>query len=288
MARRSRYPPAATMLVSRRCSIRDLVEIEVTAVGGGRPRCHAEEAEMDVPAGGGARHRMSTGSATTSKLIDAVRAARPDVAGRPGVSTWQRLGCRTHWPSAATRRRWCTAPASTGYHVQSDIPAAVAPYPQVRVARRPRPHPLLVDALVERLEQASPDGAVVLVGAGSTRREAADELAETRPVAGRTACLRRPGCRRWATTYAMPSPRPVRPYGWRPTCSRRVSSSRRCARRRTGRSGGCADRRPSGTRRTRLGAARRSLTGPATTEGECLAPTAGPVDFAEFTDGTAR
>jgi sirohydrochlorin ferrochelatase len=78
---------------------------------------------------------------------------------------------------------------STGYHVQSDIPAAVAPYSQVRVARHLGPHPLLVDALVERLAQASPDGAVVLVGAGSTRREAADELAETGRLLGeRLAC----------------------------------------------------------------------------------------------------
>jgi sirohydrochlorin ferrochelatase len=65
---------------------------------------------------------------------------------------------------------------STGYHVQVDIPAAVAGRPDVRIARHLGPHPLLTDALVDRLPTG--DGAVALVGSGSTRWEAAAELTE--------------------------------------------------------------------------------------------------------------
>jgi sirohydrochlorin ferrochelatase len=71
---------------------------------------------------------------------------------------------------------------STGYHVQSDIPAAVAAHPNVRVARHLGPSSLLVDALVERLAETDRPGearSTVLVGAGSSRQGAGDELAET-------------------------------------------------------------------------------------------------------------
>jgi sirohydrochlorin ferrochelatase len=79
---------------------------------------------------------------------------------------------------------------STGYHVQTDIPAATAAFGQVRVARHLGPHRLLTDALVERLGPVAPGDQVVLVGAGSSRAEAAAELDEAgRLLAGR---LRRP------------------------------------------------------------------------------------------------
>ena len=115
------------------------------------------------------------GSATTARLIEAVRAARPEVPvdlcfldvvaprladvldGRPTVAVPLLL--------------------STGYHVQTDIPAAVAGYPAVTVARHLGPDPLLVDVLLDRLP-AGPGGSVALVGAGSSRPEAAGELAE--------------------------------------------------------------------------------------------------------------
>ena len=68
---------------------------------------------------------------------------------------------------------------STGYHVQSDIPAAVAPYPSVRLARHLGPHGLLADVLADRLAAAtgsSRAASTVLVGAGSSRPEATAEL----------------------------------------------------------------------------------------------------------------
>jgi sirohydrochlorin ferrochelatase len=71
---------------------------------------------------------------------------------------------------------------STGYHVQSDIPNTVAGRPSVLVARHLGPDPLLVDVLVDRLVEASDRHTAtgvdtLLVGAGSSRPDAAAELA---------------------------------------------------------------------------------------------------------------
>lgn len=122
----------------------------------------------------------AAGSATTARLIEAVRAARPDVPvdlcflDVAGPRLPDTLAARGDAPAVVV-----PVLLSTGYHVQSDIPAAVAPYPQVRVARHLGPHPLLVDALVDRLGRTELDGSILLVGAGSSRSEAAAELAET-------------------------------------------------------------------------------------------------------------
>ena len=120
----------------------------------------------------------AAGSATTARLIEAVRAARPDVpvelcfldVASPRLP--DTLAARGDGPAVVV-----PVLLSTGYHVQSDIPAAIAPYPAARVARHLGPHPLLVDALVDRLGDAS--GPVVLVGAGSSRPAARAELEET-------------------------------------------------------------------------------------------------------------
>jgi sirohydrochlorin ferrochelatase len=69
--------------------------------------------------------------------------------------------------------------------VQSDIPAAVAPYPAVRTARHLGPHPLLVDALVDRLGPVADGERVVLAATGSSRPEARGELDETARLLGR-------------------------------------------------------------------------------------------------------
>jgi sirohydrochlorin ferrochelatase len=71
---------------------------------------------------------------------------------------------------------------STGYHVQTDIPAAVAGRADVRIARHLGPHPLLTDALMDRLPSGPAD--VVLVGSGSSRPEAAGELAAAAALLG--------------------------------------------------------------------------------------------------------
>jgi sirohydrochlorin ferrochelatase len=73
---------------------------------------------------------------------------------------------------------------STGYHVRHDIPQAVSLAPvQVTIAHRLGPHPLLVDALADRLTEAGWSGGparLVLVAAGSSHpaaRRDIDELA---------------------------------------------------------------------------------------------------------------
>ncbi|MDQ2797793.1 MAG: hypothetical protein M3Y06_11655 [Actinomycetota bacterium] len=114
------------------------------------------------------------GSATTAALIDAARARRRgtqvdlcflDVASPRLVD-------------ALDERPTVVVPLllSTGYHVQTDIPAVVASFAEVRVAAHLGPDPLVVDALVDRLA-VLPGGArsTVLVAAGSSRPEAVEE-----------------------------------------------------------------------------------------------------------------
>jgi sirohydrochlorin ferrochelatase len=119
----------------------------------------------------------AAGSATTDQLVAAIRAARPNTT----VELCFLDVATPRLPDVLDERRTVVVPLllSTGYHVQSDIPAAVAPYPNVRVARHLGPHPLLVDALVDRLGPVAAGESVALVGAGSSRPEAAGELAET-------------------------------------------------------------------------------------------------------------
>jgi sirohydrochlorin ferrochelatase len=116
------------------------------------------------------------GRNTTSALIDSVRAARPsvpvelsflDVVSPRLESTLDRLS----GPSVVVPLL-----LSTGYHVQTDIPAIAARHPSVRVARHLGPHPLLTDVLVDRLGPVPAAGSLVLVGAGSSRAEAVAEL----------------------------------------------------------------------------------------------------------------
>jgi sirohydrochlorin ferrochelatase len=71
---------------------------------------------------------------------------------------------------------------STGYHVRHDIPQAVSVAPvRVMIARRLGPHPLLVDALVERLAEAGwtdGPGRLALVAAGSSFAAARSDVDE--------------------------------------------------------------------------------------------------------------
>jgi sirohydrochlorin ferrochelatase len=117
------------------------------------------------------------GSATTARLLDAVRAARPGVP----VDLCFLDVAAPRLADALDERPTVVVPMllSTGYHVQTDIPRAAATHPQVRVARHLGPDPLLVDALVDRLGPVADADTVALVGAGSTRAEAAAELADT-------------------------------------------------------------------------------------------------------------
>jgi sirohydrochlorin ferrochelatase len=120
----------------------------------------------------------AAGAATTARLVEAVQAARPHIPVQ--LCFLDVAGPRLPAALAALDGPAVVVPVllSTGYHVQSDIPAAVAPYPDVRVARHLGPHPLLVDALLDRLD-GNTGAATALVGAGSSRPEAAAELQQT-------------------------------------------------------------------------------------------------------------
>ena len=128
--------------------------------------------------------RSAAGLQTTEAVAAAVRAARPglrvdicylDVAAPSLADALREPGAAVLVPALL----------STGYHVQADIPAAVAGRDDVRVARHLGPHPLLTAALADRLRaarSARPDAAAaattVLVATGSTRPEAVAEISE--------------------------------------------------------------------------------------------------------------
>ena len=124
----------------------------------------------------------AAGSTTTARLIDAVRAERPTVA----VDLCFLDVAPPRLPDVLDDRPTVVVPLllSTGYHVQTDIPAAVAPYPAARIARHLGPDDRLVTALLDRLGPVPAGARVVLAGAGSRRPEARTELDET---AGRLA-----------------------------------------------------------------------------------------------------
>ncbi|HEV7206859.1 MAG TPA: CbiX/SirB N-terminal domain-containing protein [Jatrophihabitans sp.] len=119
------------------------------------------------------------GSATTARLVAAVAAARPAVPVE--LCFLDVVDPRLAAALAGSDEPTIVVPLllSTGYHVQTDIPAAAAPHPNVRVARHLGPHPLLVDAVLDRMPRAEGIASTALVGAGSTRSGATTELAAT-------------------------------------------------------------------------------------------------------------
>jgi sirohydrochlorin ferrochelatase len=126
----------------------------------------------------------AAGSATTRRLAGAIAAARPKVPVELAFLdvVGPRLGdVLTDEPSVVVPLL-----LSTGYHVQTDIPAIVAPHARTRVTAHLGPHPLVVRALAERLAAArtGPPETTVLVGAGSSRPEAHAELGEAAALLG--------------------------------------------------------------------------------------------------------
>ncbi|MEW2624033.1 CbiX/SirB N-terminal domain-containing protein [Streptomyces sp. NPDC048106] len=118
---------------------------------------------------------------TVGRLVDAVRRLRPGLRVETGWLDLVR-------PPLAEVLAGLDGPAvlvplllGTGYHVRVDIPAVVAAAPdaRARVARALGPHPLLADALCDRLVEAgwTPGGAVVLAAAGSTDPGANEDTA---------------------------------------------------------------------------------------------------------------
>jgi len=119
----------------------------------------------------------AAGSATSARLMAAVRTARPSI----DVDLCFLDVVDPRLPDVLDDRPTVLVPVllSTGYHVQTDIPAAVAPYPATRVARHLGPDDRLVTVLLDRLGPIPPAVRVTLVGAGSSRPEARAELDET-------------------------------------------------------------------------------------------------------------
>ncbi len=121
-----------------------------------------------------------TGSRTTAELADALRAERPDVrvdlcfldVATPTLAESLNAQSLTAVPTIVV-----PVLLSTGYHVQTDIPAAVIGMPHVSVSRHLGPHPLLIDALIDRRPDVADAASTVLIGAGSSRPEAAGEMA---------------------------------------------------------------------------------------------------------------
>ncbi|MFD7625229.1 sirohydrochlorin chelatase [Streptomyces sp. NPDC059851] len=120
---------------------------------------------------------------TVQALLDRIRELRPRLDVRLGHIELNR-------PLLADTLRRTPGPAvlvplllGRGYHVKRDIPAAAARHADARVAAPLGPHPLLVEALRERLLEAgwSPDAhtAVVLAAAGSRDPDAAADTRRT-------------------------------------------------------------------------------------------------------------
>ncbi|MFG2308699.1 sirohydrochlorin chelatase [Streptomyces sp. NPDC048566] len=117
--------------------------------------------------------RDAEGVAVTEALVERVRALRPGVR----VERCFLDLVTPSLPAALARLRGDVVLVplllGAGYHVRVDIPEALAaaPHLRARVAGALGPHPLLADALTERLSEAGwrpGDGPVVLAAAGST------------------------------------------------------------------------------------------------------------------------
>src|SRR5690242_20109424 len=99
--------------------------------------------------------RSAAGSATTSEVVAAVARARPGL--QVDLCFLDVVQPTLTQALDATAATTVVVPLllSTGYHVRQDIPAAVSGRAQVRVARHLGPHPLLADALADRLTDVS-------------------------------------------------------------------------------------------------------------------------------------
>ena len=122
--------------------------------------------------------RSSAGSATTAALAAAVQAARPDTpvelcfldVAEPSLSA--ALDALGNVPVVLIPLL-----LSSGYHVETDIPAVVAGRDNVRVARHLGPDPAVVDAVAQRLDEAGGDaGPVLLASIASSRSSARAEV----------------------------------------------------------------------------------------------------------------
>jgi sirohydrochlorin ferrochelatase len=115
------------------------------------------------------------GSATTASLLDAIRSARPSLLASLCFLDVVEPSLRSALDALQGPAVVVPLLLSTGYHVQSDIPAVVAGRAGIRVSRHLGPDPLVITALADRLAGADA-ASVALVGVGSSRPEARPEL----------------------------------------------------------------------------------------------------------------
>jgi sirohydrochlorin ferrochelatase len=124
--------------------------------------------------------KSAVGLATLAELADRLRAARPRVdvelcyldVAEPSLRA---ALDRYSGPSVVVPML-----LSSGYHVTQDIPTVTAGRPDVRVADRLGPHPLLSAALVDRLAEVAGETAdsIALAASGSSHPVAALDLAQ--------------------------------------------------------------------------------------------------------------
>jgi sirohydrochlorin ferrochelatase len=128
--------------------------------------------------------RSAVGISTIRLLVEQVRATRPDLEVE--VAFLDVLQPDLSAALAVARRPTVVVPLllSTGFHVITDIPAVVRQAnraTEITIADYLGPHPLVIDAVIDRLAEAGldqvPASSVVLAATGSSRPEAATDLA---------------------------------------------------------------------------------------------------------------
>jgi len=125
--------------------------------------------------------RSESGSATTRALVDAVAAARPDLQVELCFLDVASPSLRDALDSLDDDVVVVPLLLSSGYHVETDIPAVVAGRDTVRVSRHLGPHPLILQAIAERLAEARsavPAAATFLAAVPSSQETARAEVAQ--------------------------------------------------------------------------------------------------------------
>ncbi|MFG2917404.1 sirohydrochlorin chelatase [Kitasatospora sp. NPDC048298] len=117
--------------------------------------------------------RDEAASTSTRALVKAVRLLRPELTVRCCFLDLAHPSLTQSLARFADRRPVLVPLLlGTGYHLRVDLPAALATagLPESHLARALGPHPLLAEALADRLTEAGapPHAPVVLAGAGSS------------------------------------------------------------------------------------------------------------------------
>jgi sirohydrochlorin ferrochelatase len=130
--------------------------------------------------------RSTVGISTIHRLVEQVRVTRPDLEVE--MAFLDVLQPDLSSALAVARRPTVVVPLllSTGFHVITDMPAVVRQADrttEITIADYLGPHPLVIDAVIDRLAEAEagldrvPASSVVLAATGSSRPAAAADLA---------------------------------------------------------------------------------------------------------------